>query len=114
MSQQRIERRLIRRFPANVGDYISYRFGSGVTTRRVIEVIDGGRKFVVEGFYNVNATQITAHIPMHVETEENDDEDTFEWCGVGKPVRVLVYVAMFLMASLFWFSFFWLGTGRGM
>ena len=63
-----------------VGDLIQYRYkwrefgvpDHALSTRAVIEVVDGGSKFIVEGFYTVEAAQITAHIPMHSESDGSE------------------------------------------
>lgn len=55
-----------------VGDMIQYRYSYGPkgftqwtqSTRKVVEVIDGGATFVVEGFFNVPAGCVITHIPM--------------------------------------------------
>jgi hypothetical protein len=55
-----------------VGDLIQYRYSYGpkgftqwgITTRSVIEVIDGGARFKVDGDFIVFAKQITTHIEM--------------------------------------------------
>jgi hypothetical protein len=81
-AKERLEN-YVRRMPeVCVGDFIQYRyrsssFGTSLTTEAVIEVLDGGALFVVKGFYNVNASQVVAHIPMHEEAEDDD-----WWCGV--------------------------------
>jgi hypothetical protein len=61
----------IKRIPARPGDLLQYLFTfhslgvvtSSLTTRRVIEVLDSGGAFVVEGGYRVRARQVTAFIP---------------------------------------------------
>lgn len=71
-----------RRSEIAVGDLIQYRYSYGrkgniswaLTTRAVIEVVDGGATFVVEGFFNVPARCVTNHIPMHREAENDEDE----------------------------------------
>jgi hypothetical protein len=69
---------LPKRLPAvRVGDMIQFRYGwgrdgyafSSTTTRDVIEVIDGGARFVVQGFLNVEAGCVLHHIPMHRRAE---------------------------------------------
>lgn len=89
----------IKRHPAQVGDFIQYRFTSGqafgraltaLTCRKVTEVIDGGAIFVCDDKYRVSALQITAHIPMHQTAAKSDDDlddDDFGFCGVKDGLR---------------------------
>lgn len=77
--------------PAQVGDLIQYHYrvpgfvsGSAVlTTREVIEVIEEGAAFIVDGGFRVQATKITTHIPMHHEEKPAGDypEASYDWCG---------------------------------
>lgn len=74
---------LNRRCEIQVGDLIQYRYSYGpkgftswsITTRTVIEVVDGGAAFVVEGLFNVPARCVITHIPIDpAEGEEFKDE----------------------------------------
>ena len=73
--------REFKRMPeVKVGDLIHYHYrflSMGMSqqarsTKEVIEVINGGAQFVVEGGFRINATQIDTHIPMHREGEPTD------------------------------------------
>ena|SRR5438105_4733371 len=70
------EREIRRNSRVQVGDLLVYRYTSGHwsgrTTRAVIEVLDGGATFVVDGGYHVSATQILAHIPAAEESVTGD------------------------------------------
>ena len=67
-----------------VGDLIQYRYSYGpkgftqwaISTRAVMEIIDEGAEFVVEGCFHVFAKNVTTHIPMH--TDDEGDDDTLE------------------------------------
>jgi hypothetical protein len=71
-----------------VGDLIQYRYqwrelgglsDHALSTRKVKEVIqstfgDGPIAFIVEGGFQVEVAQITAHIPMHSESDGTKQE----------------------------------------
>lgn len=79
-----------KRHPAQAGDLIQYQFympgwfgrETRLSTRRVVEVLDSGASFVVEGGYQIRAAQITVHMPAN-DTETQPD-DGYNWCGAGK------------------------------
>lgn len=80
---RRAPRAVVRRPEVKVGDQIQYRInlGRGLITRQVIEVLEDGGKFVVDGFYNVLAREITCHIPSAESEAERakSEADTLEF-----------------------------------
>lgn len=65
-----------------VGDLIQYRYSYGtagttssaMTMRTVLEVIDDGARFKVEGGFYVFAGQVTVHIPMGPAAKPSGEE----------------------------------------
>jgi hypothetical protein len=61
-----------------VGDWIQYRYSYGPkgftqwsqTTRKVMEVMEDGARFVVEGGFTVFAKSVIYHIPMNREARK--------------------------------------------
>lgn len=77
---ERTPRKMKRLRDIKVGDLIQYRYSygskgfaqSGITTLAVIEVIDDGSLFVVEGGWNVYAASVITHIQMHQSADEQE------------------------------------------
>jgi hypothetical protein len=79
----------LRNVRVQVGDLIQYQYQQGRDTRRVIEIVDGGAAFIVEGRYHIGASQITTHIPEFGDAQHcpqcaidtNGLNDNCDFCG---------------------------------
>lgn len=71
-----------------VGDLIQYRYSwgprgfeySSITTRAILEILEHGTAFIVEGNFRVEGVSVITHIPMHQENhqpngDQPEDED---------------------------------------